>query len=59
MYPKKTSFLVKKPLVYQVPADQGEISTVLTFANAVGRVCQTMVTEITYVHPPKQQSCLQ
>ena len=43
--PKEDKFLgeVKKPLVNQVPADQGETSTVLTFVNAVGRVCPPMV----------------
>ena len=43
--PKEDMFLgeVKKPLVNQVPADQGETSTVLTFVNAVGRVCPAMV----------------
>ena len=43
--PKEDSFLgeVKKPLVNQVPADQDETSTVLTFVNAVGRVCPPMV----------------
>ena len=43
--PKEDKFLgdVKKPLVNQVPADQGETGTVLTFVNAVGRVCPPMV----------------
>ena len=43
--PKEDEFLgeVKKPLVNQVPADQGETSTVLTFVNTVGRVCPPMV----------------
>ena len=43
--PKEDKFLgeVKKPLVNQVPADQGETSTVLTFVNAVGRICPPMV----------------
>ena len=43
--PKEDKFLseVKKPLVNQVPVDQGETSTVLTFVNAVGRVCPPMV----------------
>ena len=43
--PKEDKFLgeVKKPLVNQVPADQGETSTVLTFVNTVGRVCPPMV----------------
>ena len=43
--PKEDRFLgkVKKPLVNQVPANQGETSTVFTFDNAVGRVCPPMV----------------
>ena len=43
--PKEDKFLgeVKKPLYNQVPANQGETSTVLTFVNAVGRVCPPMV----------------
>ena len=43
--PKEDKFLgeVKKPLVNQVPADQGETSTVLTFVNTIGRVCPPMV----------------
>ena len=43
--PKEDRFLgeVKKPLYNQVPAEQGETSTVLTFVNAVGRVCLPMV----------------
>ena len=43
--PKEDKFLgeVKKALVNQVPADQGETSTVFTFVNAVGRVCPPMV----------------
>ena len=43
--PKEDKFLGegKKPLVNQVPANQGETSTVLTFVNAVGRVCPPMV----------------
>ena len=34
---------MKKPLVNQVPADQGETSTVLTLINAIGRVFPPMV----------------
>ena len=34
---------MKKPLINQVPADQGETSTILTFVNAIGRVCPPMV----------------
>ena len=43
--PKEDKFLgkVKKPLYNQMPADQGEMSTVLTFVNAVGRLCPPMV----------------
>ena len=43
--PKEDKFLgeVKKPLYNQVPADQGETSTVLMFVSAVGRVCPPMV----------------
>ena len=43
--PKEDKFLgeVKKPLHKQVSADQGETSTVLTFVNAVGRVCPSMM----------------
>ena len=43
--PKEDKFLgeVKKPLVNQVPTDQGETSTVLTFVNVIGRVCPPMV----------------
>ena len=46
--PKEDKFLgeVKKPLVNQVPADQGETSTFLTFVNAVDRVCPSMVIHI-------------
>ena len=42
---KEDKFLgeVKKPLYNQVPPDQGETSTVLTFVNAVGRVCPPVV----------------
>ena len=40
--PKEEQFLcdVKKPLVSQVPANQGETRAVLTFVNVVGRVSQ-------------------
>ena len=43
--PKEDKFLgeVKKLLVNQAPADQGETNTVLTFVNAVGRVCSPMM----------------
>ena len=34
---------VKKPLYNHTPADHGEMSTVLTFVNVVGRVCPPMV----------------
>ena len=43
--PKEEKFLgeVIKPMYNQMPADQGEMSTVLTFVNAVGGVCPPMV----------------
>ena len=43
--PKEKKFLgeVKKPMYNQMPAEQGETSTVLTFVNAVGQVCPLMV----------------
>ena len=42
---KEDKFLgeVKKPLHNQVPANQGETSTVLMFVNTLGRVCPPMV----------------
>ena len=43
--PKEGKLLgeVKKPWGNQAPANQGETSTVLTFVNAVGSVCPSMV----------------
>ena len=43
--PKEEKFPgeAKKPMYNQTPPDQGEMSTVLTFVNAVGRVCPPMV----------------
>ena len=34
---------VNEPLYYQVPADQGETSTILSFVNVTGRVCPPMI----------------
>ena len=43
--PKEEKFLgeVNKPLYNQMPADQSETMTVLTFVNAVDQVCPPMV----------------
>ena len=56
--PKEDKFLGEVKM-NQVPGNQGETRTVLTFVNVVGRVCPLMVTKITYIHQLKQPSFLQ